>query len=67
MFEAEVIGMHIEAANTLLEQLERDKEVDEQMADVAESLAAAATRTPQASIALLCHVFAKKKRHTVNS
>ena len=51
--------MHIEAANTLLEQLDRDKEIDQQMADVAESLAAAAASTSQASIALLCHVFAK--------
>lgn len=59
MLEGEVIGMHIEAANTLLEQLDRDKEADQQMVDVAESLDAAATSTAQAYIALLCHVFAK--------
>lgn len=57
MYEGEVVGMHISAANTLVDQLDRDKTVDEQLTDVAESLAAAASSTPQASVALLCHVF----------
>lgn len=57
MYEGEVVGMHIDAANTLVEKLDRDKSVDEQLADVAESLAAAASSTSQVSVALLCHVF----------
>jgi hypothetical protein len=57
--EGEVVGMHVEVANVLMEQLDRDQVVDQQMQDVAESLAAAATSTPQAGVALLCHVFAK--------
>ena len=59
MFEGEVVGMHIEVANTFVEKLDREKEIDQQMEDVAESLAAAASSTAQAGIALLCHVFAK--------
>lgn len=57
--EGEVVGMHVQVADTLLEQLDRDQLGDQQMADVAESLAAAAASTPQAKVALLCHVFAK--------
>ena len=57
MYEGEVVGMHMNAANTLLEKHDRDKTIDEQLADVAESLAAAASSTAQVSVALLCHVF----------
>lgn len=53
----EVVGMHVQVADTLLEQLDRDQLGDQQMADVAESLAAAATSMPQAKVALLCHVL----------
>lgn len=54
MYEGDVVGMH---TNALLERLDRDKTVDDQLADVAESLAAAASITSQVSVALLCHVF----------
>lgn len=57
--QGEVVGMHVQVADTLLEQLDRDQVVDQQMADVAESLAVATASTPQAQVALLCHVFAK--------
>lgn len=57
--EGKVVGMHVQVADTLLEQLDRDQLGDQQMADVAESLAAAAASTPQAKVALLCHVFVK--------
>lgn len=59
LFEGEVVGMHIEVAKVLMEQLDTDQVTDHQMQDVAESLAAAAASTPQAGVALLCHVFAK--------
>ncbi len=59
LFEGEVVGMHVGVANALMEQLDRDQVIDHEMQDVAESLAAAAASTPQAGVALLCHVFAK--------
>jgi hypothetical protein len=59
LFEGEVVGLHVEVANALMEQLDRDQVIYHQMQDVAESLAAAAASTPQAGVALLCHVFAK--------
>lgn len=59
LFEGEVVGMHVEVADVLMEQLGRDQLSDHQMQDVAESLAAAAANTPQSGVALLCHVFAK--------
>lgn len=59
LFDGEVVGMHVEVADALMEQLDRDQLSDHQMQDVAESLAAAAANTPQSGVALLCHVFAE--------
>ena len=57
LHEGEVVAMHMASANVLMEQLDRDQEVDDQMKDVAESIAVAASSTAQLGVALLCHVF----------
>ena len=46
LFEGQVVGLHIEVANALMEQLDKDQLIDHQMQDVAQSLAAAAASAP---------------------
>ena len=51
--------MHLAAANTLVDDLDRAKELDAQMIDVAESIASFAASTAQLGVALLCHAVAE--------
>ena len=57
LYDGKVVGMHLAAANTLLDHLDRAKELDAQMNEVAESIASFAANTSQLGIALLCHAF----------
>ena len=57
LYDGKVVGMHLAAANTLADNLERAKELDAQMNEVAESIASFAAGTSQLGIALLCHAF----------
>ena len=59
LYDGKVVGMHLAAANTLVDNLDRAKEIDAQMNEVAESIASFAAGTSQLGIALLCHAFTK--------
>ena len=59
LYDGKVVGMHLAAANTLVDNLDRAKELDAQMNEVAESIASFAASTSQLGIFLLCHAFTK--------
>ena len=57
LYDGKVVGLHLAVANTLIDDLDRAKEIDAQMNDFADSIASFAAGTAQLGVALLCHAF----------
>ena len=61
LYNGKVLGLHQADANTLIDNLDRAKEIDAQMNEVADSIVSFAAGTEQWGVALLCHAFLEGK------
>ena len=57
LYNSKVVGMHLDSANSFVDNLDRAKDLDAQMNEVAESIASFNASTALLVVALLCHVF----------